>query len=470
MEKTFDSDRNKLRELSDAPVGRLLWRYSLPAVVGMVVMSLYNIIDRIFIGQWVGPEAIAGLAITFPVMNLSAALGVLIGAGGSARISILLGSGDYDGAQKVLGNSLVLLSIIICCYLAVFAVFIDDILLAFGASDVTLPYARDFMLYILPGMFMTNFAFTFNNFMRASGYPLRAMVTMFIGAGVNIMLAPIFIYYLNLGIKGAAIATDISMMVSAFFVMSHFFSKRSTLHFTSVGSNYALRLKVFLPVISIGAAPSVVNAAACFINVIINKTLYAHGGDTAVAAAGIFTTYTSLMTMVVVGICQGMQPIIGYNYGAGLIHRLRRTYWLAVGVSTIIVTVGQTLGLSFPQWIGRAFTTDPGLISETARCLRISLMAFTVVGFQIVSTTLFQSIGKASASIFLSLTRQVLFLIPLLLLLPPKMGLDGVWMAFPASDIIATAVTVVMVAWQLSVFRKSCRKSSGAATDDNDKA
>lgn len=448
-------DSKNLRELSEAPVGRLLWRYSLPAVVGMLVMSLYNIIDRVFIGQWVGPEAIAGLAITFPVMNLSAALGVLIGAGGSARISILLGAKDHKGAEAVLGNSLVLLTIIICCYLSVFAIFIDEILLAFGASEVTLPYARDFMLYILPGMFMTNFAFTFNNFMRASGYPLRAMVTMFIGAGMNLVLAPIFIYYLELGIKGAAIATDISMMISAFFVLSHFFSSKSTLRFKADRRMYGLRARVIIPVISIGAAPSVVNAAACFINVIINKTLYAHGGDTAVAAAGIFTTYTSLMTMVVVGICQGMQPIIGYNYGAGRIHRLRRTYWLAVGVSTVIVTVGQVIGLSMPHLIGRAFTTDAGLISETSRCLHISLLAFTVVGFQIVSTTLFQSIGKAAASIFLSLTRQVLFLIPLLLILPPKFGLDGVWAAFPTSDIIATMVTAVMITWQLSRFRKA---------------
>lgn len=454
MESSLTESKN-LKELSEAPVGRLLWRYSLPAVVGMLVMSLYNIIDRIFIGQWVGPEAIAGLAITFPVMNLSAALGVLVGAGGSARISILLGARDYKGAQAVLGNSLTLLSIIICCYLSCFAIFIDDILLSFGASEVTLPYARDFMLYILPGMFMTNFAFTFNNFMRASGYPLRAMVTMFIGAGLNLILAPIFIYYFEMGIKGAAIATDISMMVSAFFVLSHFFSGKSTIHFERASWMYRLNPRVIFPMLSIGAAPSVVNAAACFINVIINKTLYAHGGDTAVAAAGIFTTYTSLMTMVVVGICQGMQPIIGYNYGAGLIHRLRRTYWMAVGVSTAIVTTGQLVGLTYPHLIGRAFTTDSGLIAETTRCLHISLLAFTVVGFQIVSTTLFQSIGKASASIFLSLTRQVLFLIPLLLILPPKFGLDGVWAAFPTSDIIATVVTAVMIGWQLSRFRKA---------------
>ena len=449
------NDSSKLRELSDSPVGRLLWRYSLPAVVGMLVMSLYNIIDRIFIGQGVGPEAIAGLAITFPVMNLSAALGVLIGAGGSARLSILLGAKDFNGARRTLCSSLILLLIIVCCYLCCFAIFIDEILIAFGASEVTLPYACDFMIYILPGMFMTNFAFTFNNFMRASGYPVKAMITMLIGAGCNLILAPIFIFYLDMGIKGAAIATDISMMISAYFVLSHFFSSKSTLHFTKDRDLYKLRAKIVLPVLSIGAAPSVVNAAACFINVIINKSLYQYGGDMAVAAAGIFTSYTSLMTMVVVGICQGMQPIIGYNYGAGKIGRLRRTYWLAVAVSTVIVSTGQTIGLLFPDYIGRAFSGDAELIRETARCLHISLMAFTVVGFQVVSTTLFQSIGKAKASIFLSLTRQVLFLIPLLLVLPPRMGLDGVWTAFPLSDLVATLVTAVMVSWQLTKFRKA---------------
>ncbi len=440
---------DRLNELSTVSPARLLWRYCLPAVVGMIVMSLYNIIDRIFIGQGVGPEAIAGLAITFPVMNLSAALGVLIGAGGSARISILLGAGDREGAKKVLGNALVLLSIIIACYLTFFGLFIDDILRAFGASDVTLPYARDFMLYILPGMFMTNFAFTFNNFMRVTGYPVKAMITMFIGAGINILLAPAFIFWLGWGIKGAAIATDISMCISALFVMSHFFNRSSVLHFESRSRMYRLNLKVILAIISIGAAPSLVNAAACLINVIINKTLYAYGGDIAVGAVGIFVSFTSLMTMVVVGICQGMQPIVGYNYGARLYHRLKRTYWLAVAVSTVIVTTGQLVGLLFPGYIARAFTSDPHLIDVTATCLGNTLLAFTVVGFQTVSTTLFQSLGKAAASIFLSLARQVLFLVPLLVILPPRYGLLGIWWSFPASDVFATVVTATMVAYEL---------------------
>lgn len=457
------NNTKKLEQLSNEPVGRLLWRYSMPAVVGMLVMSLYNIIDRIFIGQGVGAEAIAGLAITFPVMNLSAALGVLIGAGGSARISILLGAKDYAGARHVLGNSLVLLSVIAICYLSAFALFIDDILLAFGASEITLPYARDFMLYILPGMFMTNFAFTFNNFMRVSGYPIKAMATMFIGAGVNVLLAPLFIFQFGWGIKGAAIATDISMAVSALFVMRHFFSRTTVLHFGRDKRMYTPDKRVIGSIIAIGAAPSLVNAAACFINIIINKSLYAYGGDIAVGAAGIFTTFTSLMTMVVVGLCQGMQPIIGYNYGAGLLGRLKRTYWLAVGAATVVVTTGQIAGLLAPWHIARAFTSDPELISQTVRCLTISMTAFTVVGFQVVSTTLFQSLGKAGASIFLSLARQVIFLIPLLIILPRHFGLNGVWMSFPVSDIFATAVTVIMVSIELTRLNraaKSCTKAN----------
>lgn len=451
MEK--DSRQAKLNELSTAPVGRLLWQYSLPAVVGMLVMSLYNIIDRIFIGQGVGPEAIAGLAITFPVQNLSAALGVLIGAGGSARLSILLGGKDFKGAQQVLGNSLIALLAIIAVYLTVFALYIDEILLAFGASKVTLPYARDFMLYILPGMFMMNCAFTFNNFMRATGYPVRAMVTMFIGAGMNLILAPIFIFVLDMGIKGAAIATDIAMTISFLFVMAHFFRRDSTVRFTRSREMYRVKFRVLGPILAIGAAPSTVNAAACFINIVINKTLYAHGGDMAVGAAGIFTSYTSLLTMVVLGICQGMQPVVGYNFGAGQYGRLKKTYWLAVVFSTAVVVIGQIAGLSWPAALGRAFTPDSALIGETVRCLRTALLAFGVVGFQIVSTSFFQSIGRASASIFLSLVRQVLVLIPLLLILPKYMGLDGIWTAFPLSDAVATVITAGMIWWQFSKFQ-----------------
>jgi putative MATE family efflux protein len=436
----------KLSEIENKPVGRLLWEYSLPAVVGMVVMSLYNVIDRIFIGQGVGADAISGLAITFPVMNLSAALGVMVGGGAGARVSILLGQRNHDAARLILGNALTLILINASVYITIFAIFLEPILRAFGASDVTLPYAYDFLVWLLPGLLMTNLTYSLNNVMRASGYPKRAMFTMLIGAGCNVVLAPIFIFGFGLGIKGAAIATDISMAISAAFVFAHFFKSDVTVGFRR--GNFRLRRKAVIAIISIGAAPALVNAASCFINIIINTSLGRYGGDTAIGAAGIFTTYTSLITTVVLGICQGMQPIIGYNYGAKRFDRLRRTFTLAVVASTIICTCGSVFGLIYPELIAKAFTTDEGLIAMVVVSLRWALIAFSVVGFQIVSTTFFQSIGKSGKSIFLSLSRQVLFLIPLLLYLPHLFQLDGIWMSFPTSDVIATLVTLFMIIWQ----------------------
>lgn len=441
MENT--DTKAKLKELESAPIGRLLWQYSLPTVVGLLVMSLYNVIDRIFIGRGVGAEAISGLAITFPVMNLTTALGVLVGAGATARVSILLGQKDFKGAADVLGNSLVLLLINATIYISIFGIFIDPILRAFGASDATLPYARDFILWLLPGLLMTNLAFGFNNIMRASGYPHRAMGTMILGALANLALAPIFIFGLGMGIKGAAIATDIAMTISMVFVMMHFTRRDVTLHF--VKGTYKLKWHVVASIVSIGAAPALVNAASCFINVIINNSLYHYGGDSAIGAAGIFSTYTSLIIMVVLGICQGMQAIVGYNYGAGHLDRLRRSFVLATSVATLICFAGSMFGLLFPHMIAKAFTSDAYLIEVTSNCLTNSLLAFSVVGFQVVATTFFQSIGRVGKSIFLSLTRQVIFLIPLLFVLPNTLGLNGVWLSFPGSDILATAVTAVMI-------------------------
>lgn len=325
-------------------------------------------------------------------------------------------------------------------------------LVMFGASPAALPYARDFMQFILPGMLVMNVGFTLNNIMRASGYPVQAMISMFVGAGVNLLLAPLFIFVFGWGIKGAAMATDIAMTIFAIRVVHHFCKKQTTLRFTS--GAFRLRGHIVLGIIGIGAAPSLVNLASCFINVIINKSLYTYGGDSAVAAAGIFVTVTSMLSMIVVGICQGMQPIVGYNYGAGNLNRLKRTYVMAVGWSSIIVAIGAVIGLTIPSFIARAFTTDSNLIAVTDNALSLSMVMFWLVGFQIVSTTFFQSIGKVWKSIFLSLTRQVIFLIPLLLILPPEMGLDGVWCAFPVSDVLSTIVTFFMIAWQLRAIAR----------------
>lgn len=450
--RKMEEKDERIHQLGNAPVGRLLWKYSLPAIVGIVVMSLYNVVDRIFIGQGVGSDAISGLAVTFPVMNLASALGLLIGAGASARTSIVLGQNDKRQAELILGNSLVMTIVLGICYLTVFRVFLDDILRAFGASDVTLPYARDFMRVILPGMLMMNLCFSFNNIMRASGYPTRAMVTMFIGAGMNVILAPIFIFVLHWGIKGAALATDISMTISMLFVMSHFMSKKSTLHFKR--GIYRIEMPVIVAVMAIGAAPFCVNVAGSLINGIVNNSLYRYGGDAAIGAMGILMTYTQLLCMIVIGVCQGMQPIIGYNYGARQFHRLKKAYVLSVVSATVVVTAGCLFAGFCPHWIARAFTSDQSLISNTSLALRVGTVMFWAVGFQIVSTNFFQSLGMAGKSIFLSLVRQIIFLLPLVYLLPLRYGLNGVWAAFPLSDTVATVVTAIMIMAQLRKIKR----------------
>jgi len=443
----------RLQELATEPVGKLLLRYSLPAVVGIVVMQLYNIVDRVFIGQVVGTDAIAGLAITFPVANISTALGVLIGAGASARVSIMLGNKDEESALRVTGNALVLTIVIGAVYIGLLYAFLDDLLYMFGATSTNLPYARDMMLYVLPGMFLTNIAFSFNNIMRASGFPMRAMVTMFIGAGVNVVLDPIFIYVLDWGIKGAALATDIAMGVSAVFVMWHFIRGRGVVRFKR--GIYRLDRRVIMGIVGIGAAPSIVNLAGCLINILINNTLNRYGGSDAIASAGVFVTVTSFVVAFIIGVCQGMQPIVGYNYGAGHYGRLKRVFMLAMAVATGVSVFGWGLGMLVPAEITRAFLTDDVMVARTAGFLTISMSMFWMVGVQVVSTTFFQSIGKVGKSIFLSMTRQVLFLIPALLILPGIYGLKGIWMCFPASDVAAFAVTMVMVAWQLRHLRQA---------------
>lgn len=445
-------NNGNLRELATMPIGRLLWKYSLPAVVGMLVMQLYNIVDRIFIGQVIGPEAIAGLAITFPVMNIATALGMLVGAGASARVSIHLGRRDYEGAARVLGTSLMLTLGIGIIYIGGFALGIDTILRWFGANEVTLPYARDFMMYILPGLMLTNLTFSFNNIMRAAGYPVKAMVTMFIGAGLNILLAPLFIYVFRWGIKGAAIATDIAMAVCMVFVMAHFF-RSSNGPVTFRRGIFSLEWRVIWNIIGIGAAPCIVNVASCLINIVINRSLLQYGGVEAIAASGIFVTYTAMLCCIILGICQGMQPIAGFNYGHGSPVRVLAVYKLAVIAGSIVSVIGWAGARLCPDLIARAFVADPDLVRFTAHALTTGMTVFFVVGFQIVSTTYFQSIGKIGLSIFLSLTRQVIFFIPLLLWLPGHMGLEGVWSTFYISDILATVVTALLMLYAIPRLR-----------------
>lgn len=449
-----DSDQlARVRELGSAPLGRTLLKYSLPAVVGTVVMAAYHIIDSVVIGHAIDdPNVVSGIAVTFPVMNLATALGMLIGAGAATRISIVFGQKDLRRAEDILGNSVMMTLYIGIIYATVFGVFLDPILHVFGASPASLPYAREFMIWLLPGMVLINLTFSYNNVMRASGYPRKAMYTNFIGAGLNVILAPLFLFGLDMGIKGAALATDISMTVTAVFVLGHFFNKKHTLVFRR--GTFRLHWPIVRSVISIGMAPFLINVTGAMVNAIVNNSLYKYGGDNAIAAVVVFNRFVTVFIFIVIGICQGMQPILGYNYGSGRTTRLFRTLLYASATAVVVTTLGSITGQIWPQAIASMFMQDETQISVAVRCIRITTLSFWMVGFQIVATNFFQSLGMAPKAIFLSLTRQIIFLIPMLFLLPPHLGLDGVWGAYPVSDFLATVVSAWMLAWQIKRIRR----------------
>lgn len=445
MAKAIQDNNERLRELGTAPIGKLLLKYSLPAVVGTVVSAVYNIIDSIVIGHAIDdPYVVAGMAVTFPVMNLVTALGMLVGAGAATRVSIVMGQNDRRVAEIILGNCVQLTVIFGILYIIGFSFFLDPLLRAFGASSRSLPYAKEFLLWVLPGMVLMNLTFSYNNVMRASGYPAKAMYTNMIGAVLNSILAPLFLFGFQWGIRGAAIATDISMLVTATWVMSHFFNKNNTLHFAR--GSFKFNWPIIRGVLYIGMAPFLINVAGSGINAIINNTLVDYGGDNAVAAVVVFNRYVTVFVFIIIGICQGMQPIVGYNYGSGRYRRLFRTFWLAAGTAVCISTLGTLLGVFNPRPIAAMFMQDDEQIQCAINCLHITLMSFWIVGFQIVSTNFFQALGMAGKAVFLSLTRQIIFMIPLLFILPPVMGLDGVWTAFPISD-MAASITAAILLW-----------------------
>lgn len=448
MSTTIADKTDRLQELGTGIIWKLLLKYSLPAVVGTVVMSVYNIIDSIVIGHAIDdPNVVSGIAVTFPVMNLATALGMLIGAGSATRVSIVMGQNDRHMAEVILGNSVQLTVYIGITYITLFAIFLNPILTMFGASPNSLPYAREFLLWVLPGMVLMNLTFSYNNVMRATGYPGKAMYTNMIGAGLNMILAPLFLFGFGWGIKGAAIATDISMLVTAFFVMSHFFREKSELHF--VRGTFRFNWPVIKSILYIGMAPFLINVAGSMINAIVNNSLLHYGGDNAIAAVVVFNRFVTIFVMIVIGICQGMQPILGYNYGAGRHDRLFRTLWLAAGAALTFTTIGSLLGHFNPRVIASMFMQDENQIECAINCLRITTMGFWMVGFQIVATNFFQSLGMAGKAVFLSLTRQIIFMIPMLLILPRYLGLDGVWGCYPICDVAATIVTSFMLAWQI---------------------
>lgn len=430
-------------DLRNASISKLLWYYSVPSLVGTLANALYNIVDRIYIGQGVGALAISGLALTFPIMNILGAFGMLVGQGAAARVSLYLGNGNIKSANLILANALYLSLFIFAVVGALLYIFIDPILVAFGGTEQIIPYARTYMKIIIPWHVFTSVSFSFNNIMRASGHPRLAMYTLLIGAVLNIILDPLFIYGFGMGIEGVAYATVISMFISSAWVMSFFIGKRHTLHFTK-GLLY-IDFKIIGAILSIGLSPFLLNMALSVVNVLMNNTLLAYGGDLAIGALGIITSYTSLVVMAVIGLCQGMQPIVGYNYGAQQYARVRHALKLSITVASSITFIGWALAMIMPEVIVGCFTSDSELTGISIYGMRTYVSMFFIVGFHIVSVNYFQSIGRAGVSILLSLSRQILFVIPLLLVLPSFFRLDGVWLVQPVSDICSAALAMAIM-------------------------
>jgi putative MATE family efflux protein len=433
-------------------ISKLVWDYALPGIVGTLVIGLYNVVDRIFIGQVEGALAISGLTITFPVMNLVSSLGMLVGAGAAARISISLGKRDKQTAEQILGNSLLLTIILNVVFVTQFYIFLEPVLMAFGASELTYTYARDYLQIVLLGNLFVSLCYNFNAMMRSSGYPKKAMYTMLIGAILNIILSPLFLFVFKLGIKGVAWATVISMFIGMLFVMHHFTRKSSVIRLR--WRNIRLHKKIILSIISIGLSPFSMQVAASGVAVLMNTSLLRYGGDLAVGAYGIINSILMIVLMVVFGLNQGTQPIIGYNYGAGNYKRVRETLYYSLKVATVFTTTGFLVGIFFPRFLASAFTTDTALLDITETGARIAVTALPLVGLQIVSSSFFQSIGFAAKSIIQSLSRQLIFLVPGILLLPRIWGLNGLWIAMPVSDMLAALLSIYLLVIQIRHLKK----------------
>ncbi len=430
-------------ELGTEKISTLLKQYALPAIIAQTASSLYNMVDSIFIGQGVGPLAISGLAVTFPLMNLSTAFGTLVGAGAATMLSVLLGQKNYKAANKVLGNVVTLNTIIGLVFMAVALIFIDPILYFFGASENTLPYAKEYITIILIGNVITHLYFGLNAAMRSSGNPKKAMGLTIFTVVFNTILDPIFIFVFDMGIAGAAWATVIAQTAAMLVVMAHFNNKSRPFHFER--GIFRLDMRVAKDSLAIGMGPFLMNAAACLVTLFINQQLRDYSGDLGIGAYGICNRFIFMFIMICMGLNQGMQPIAGYNYGARQYSRVREVLWKTIKLGMLMTTICFIFGMFFPKAAAGIFTHDEQLLELSARSLRITTIAFPIVGFQMIGTNFFQSLGMVRKSIILSLSRQKLFLLPLIYLLPKWMGADGVWASFPIADCIATVMTAVML-------------------------
>ncbi len=447
------TDKKLLTDLSEKPVFGLLLQYAIPAIVAMVASSLYNIVDGIFIGQGVGAGAIMGLAITLPIMNLSAAFGAMVGVGGSTLLSVKLGEKDYNFAARILGNVITMNCIVGIGLGVIMLIFLNPILRFFGASDFTLPYARQFMEIVLVGNVFTHLFLGLNAMLRASGKPRKAMKATIMTVVVNVVLAPIFIFALELGIRGAALATILSQMIVLVWQFKLFANPNELIHLRR--GTYRLESRIVMGSLSIGLSPFLINLCACLVVIIINRQLVIYGGDVSVGAYGIANRLSFFFVMIVIGLNQGMQPIAGFNFGARQYGRLNRVLKYAIYLATGIWVIGFCISVFAATPVARAFTDDEELLREAAHALKVINLVVPFIGFQMVATGFFQSIGKAGTSIFLSLTRQLLFLVPALLILPRHFGIEGVWYSIPLADATSTITTAVVLIYNMRKFKKN---------------
>ena len=437
--------------LGTESIGKLLMQYAVPAIIAMTASSLYNMVDSIFIGHGVGTMALSALALTFPLMNLGAAFGALVGVGAATLISVKLGQKDYDTAQRVLGNVFVLNILLGLAFTVIVFPFLNPILYFFGGSDETVEYARQFMEIILLGNVVTHLYLGLNAVLRASGHPKQAMYATIATVAINTILAPIFIFMFDWGIRGAAIATVSAQVIALLWQLKQFNNANELLHFRR--GIFRLKRKIVFDSLAIGMSPFLMNLAACLIVILINQGLKKYGGDLAIGAFGIVNRLVFIVVMIVMGLTQGMQPIAGYNFGAKLYDRVNKVLKLTIIYATCVTTFGFLVGMLAPNLVVGIFTSDAELTELSATGLRITVMFFPIIGFQMVTSNFFQSIGMAGKAIFLSLTRQMLILLPCLLILPHFFGVAGVWYSMPVSDLLASLIALVMLVYQFRKFK-----------------
>jgi putative MATE family efflux protein len=443
---------NNPEYLGEKPIGSLLWKFSIPAITGMVVNALYNVVDSIFVGNGVGEKGLAAVTIAFPIMLILMGFGMLVGVGAAAQVSIRIGQQQKEEAERFLGNAL---SLLLICYVVISSVvmlFLDPILTGLGAEPSILPLARQFSGIILLGSIFTYIAFGLNSMIRAQGKPKTAMATMLISAGLNTVLNPLFIFGFKMGISGSALATVLSQAVSSCWVLWFFWGGGSFLKFKR--QNLLPDIEIVKQIVAIGISPFAMQVAASIVSVLFNQSLVQYGGEVAVAAMGIITRVSMLILMPIFGISQGTQPIIGYNFGAKQDDRVEETLKKAIMAATGVAVAGFLAVQFLDQPIIRLFNGNANLIRIGAKGLRIYLSMLPIIGFQVICTTYFQAVGKPKQSLILSLSRQLLILIPLVLVLPGIFGLTGIWLAGPVADAVSSVLTGVLLFRELRQQRR----------------